>query len=420
MLLARFSAFLYMLRTRFRTYGWSWLLRGVARIFGSELLWMILLPAGLIGHLLGYRRLIVRTEHIGHLAAEVDTFLKELRLGRMPARRWFLTAPSNRVANQHLLGYWRELVPVYSNRQATLLLELLSRRWWMREDLSRYVGGYFGSQDIYRINRLWDRRPPTLILRPKDEAWAKPMLDELGIKADRWFACVHVREGGFLPLNESIQSHRNANVAMTIPAMKEIVRRGGICVRLGDPSMTPLPPIPGVIDYAHHPLKSARLDVVLCAKARLFLGCTSGLSLLGSAFGVPVAHANMIPAGTLGVRCCDLSIPKLLWSESHERYLSFEEIFSSPVGGYFFSHQYEKARVRPVENSADDILDLAVEALNRLDEAFIESEDDQMLHSRYMALIKPGHYSHRACSRIGLGFLRRHRSLFSTGTPLHD
>jgi len=68
-------------------------------------------------------------------------------------------------------------------------------------------------------------RPPILALRAEDEAWAKAALDELGVKADQWFVCIHVREG-ILALNESIQSHRNADIAMTIPAMKEMVHRG--------------------------------------------------------------------------------------------------------------------------------------------------------------------------------------------------
>jgi len=73
-----------MFRSRFRLHGWPWLLRGVARQIVGELLWMLFLPAGLLGHLFGYRRLIVRTEHIGHLAAEVDTFLKEQRWACCP------------------------------------------------------------------------------------------------------------------------------------------------------------------------------------------------------------------------------------------------------------------------------------------------------------------------------------------------
>jgi putative glycosyltransferase (TIGR04372 family) len=281
----------------------------------------------------------------------------------------------------------------------------------MRQDLSRYVSGYFGTQDIYRINRLWGDRPPILRLRTEDEAWAQSELERLGLRKDQWFVCVHVREGSYIPKNETIQSHRNASVANTIPAMEEIVRRGGVCVRMGDPGMTPLPSIPGVIDYARHSMKSGRLDVVLCAKARFFLGCTSGLSFISTTFGVPVAHANMIPVETLGIRYCDLSMPKLLWSRSLGRSLRFDEIFNSKMGGYFFTHQYLRANLQVEENSPEDLLELVSEMLDRCQGQFLETEEDTKLLEAYLSLFKPGHYSYGANSRVCLGFLRRHRDL---------
>jgi putative glycosyltransferase (TIGR04372 family) len=376
----RLKAFCYVIHSRFKQEGWGWFFSGLVRRCGMELLWLILLPLGLLGHCLGYRRLCVQTWHVGHLAADIDTFLKEQHLGFLPARRWFITAPTKLVANHHLLVYWREWVPIVSVPFWAFILELASRRWVMRKDLSRYVSGYFGTQEIYRINRLWGNQPPILSLRAEDDVWGQSELERLGLKKGQWFVCVHVREGSYIPKNEAITSYRNASIGNAIPAMNEIVRRGGVCVRMGDPGMTPLPKITGVIDYARHPVKSGRLDVVLCAKARFFLGCTSGLSFVSTTFGIPVAQANMIPVETLGIRHCDLSMPKLLWSESLKRHLRFGEIMNSKSGGYFFTHQYQQAGLRVEENSPDDILDLASEMMDRLEGCFIETAIDSKLH----------------------------------------
>jgi putative glycosyltransferase (TIGR04372 family) len=412
-MLIKLEAFCRVIGGRFKEGGWGWFFPGLARRCGLELLWMLFLPVGFFGHLLGYRRLYVQTWHIGHLAADVDTFLKEQRLGFLPERRWFMTAPAKRVANGHLLACWRGLLPVVSDPFWAFILELISKRWVMRKDLTRYVSGYFGTQEIYRVNRIWGARPPILALSNEDEAWGTSELERLGLQKGQWFVCVHVREGSYIPKNETIQSHRNASITNTIPAIKEIVRRGGVCVRMGDPGMTPLPKITGVIDYAHHSMKSARLDIVLCAKARFFLGCTSGLSFVSAAFGIPIAHANMVPVETLGIRYCDLSIPKLLWSESSERYMRFDEIMDSKAGGYFFTHQYQKAGLRVEENSPEDILDLASEMLDRLEGRFVATSEDSKLHDAYLSLFRPGHYSYGADSRLCLGFLRRHRDLLN-------
>jgi len=141
----------------------------------------------------------------------------------------------------------------------------------MSEDLSRYISGYFGTQDIYRINRLWGERAPILQLGEDDKIWGESELRRLGLNEGQWFVCVHVREGSYIPKNEVIQAHRNGKIENWIPSMQEIVRRGGVCIRMGDPGMVPLPSIPGVVDYAHSSAKSDRLDVVLCAWARFLV-----------------------------------------------------------------------------------------------------------------------------------------------------
>lgn len=407
----RTRVFLLVFRSHLREKGLKWLASRVIKRIGLLLLWLLLLPLTLVGHIKGFRKLDIRVEHIGHLAAEPDTFLKETALGLMPRKRCFILAPKTKVSNHHLLGYWRQYFIIVTSPWQCWLLDLAAKHYFMKLDVSRYVSSYFGTQDIYPINSLWGQRPPFLKLSAEDEDWGAKRFKELGIPKDAWFVAIHVREGGFLPANELIQSHRNASVKNAIPALREIVGRGGICVRMGDKTMAPLPEMEGVIDYAHHPLKSDRLDVVLCAKARFFLGCTSGLALLSSIFGVPVAYANMIPVETLGTRYCDISIPKLVWSKNQQRYLRFREMFASGISGFFFSHQYEKAGLIAEENSPDDILDLIKEMLDRLDHIFKEEPEDSELHADYMKLFKEGHYSYRACSRVGISFLRRHKSL---------
>ena len=405
--------FYFLIKTKIKTSGWKWFWSAAFQIFCFELLWLIFLPFALIGHLLGYRRLSLHTWEVGHFAADIDSFLKEETLGFVSKKRWFITTPPARVANKQLLHYWRQRLSCVSGRLPAFLLEIMSRRWLMRKDLSRYCLGYpwSGTRDIYRVNKLWGERAPVLSLSKDDEEWAKDALANLGVKEGQWFVCVHVRERWHSSHVEAVQGYRNANIVNVIPAMQEIVRRGGVCIRMGDADMDPLPEIPGVIDYAKHPMKSDRLDLVLCAKAKFFLGCTSGLFFLSMIFGVPVALSNMIPVATLAVRPVDLSIPKLLWSNSLERYLCFEEIMHSKAKEYVLSQQYEEAHIRVDENSADDILAMTLEMLDRLEGRFVVSAEDEHLHSQYMALFQPGDFSYGAASRVSLAFLRRHSNL---------
>jgi putative glycosyltransferase (TIGR04372 family) len=389
--------------------GFKWLLKEVSSRGLKEMGWLLLLPLAILLHFLGFRRVPVLVQHIGHLTSEPDTFIKAQQLGFVPPGKYFMVASSRRVANAHLLTYWRQYLKVFTQPVVCIFLEMLTRRYfalYKSEDHQFNVFG--GTQNVYRINQLWGKRPALLRLSKEDQSWADSKLQELGLAKEQWFVCLHVREGGFLPQNETLHDFRNAKVTHTLLAVEEIVRRGGKVIRMGDATMQPFPPTEGLIDYALHPLKSDRMDVILCAKARFFLGCSSGLAFLSMNFGVPIAHVNMIPVDTLGFRYYDLSIPKLVWSHQLNRYLTYKELFHSEQGSYIFSHQYKEAGLRADENSPEDILQLTLEMLDRLEGRFIETEEDCKRHQSYLALFRPGHYSYGADSRVGLAFLKKY------------
>jgi putative glycosyltransferase (TIGR04372 family) len=371
----------------------------------------MLLPLTIALHLAGYRRITVFTQRIGHLALEPDCLLKEQALGFIPKHRWFILAPPKLVANRHLLSYWKPLIRVYEGRFSCYILASMSRWGFMRHDISRYILAVNKAQAAYRIYALWGDRPPLLALAPADEEWGGHALRELGLPDGVWFVCVHVREPGFSPVDEELHAHRNGSIEATLPAIQEITRRGGWVIRIGDPSMQPLPPISHVINYAHHSTKCERLDIILCARARFLLGNTSGIALVSSIFGVPCAIVNMIPTPTLWFNTHDLSIPKLLWSEHLGRHLRFDEIMASPVSNFRYAKLFIEARIRAEENSAEDIRDLTMEMLDRLEGCFAESDADRERQVRYHSLYRIGHHSFGSASRIGTLFLRKYQNL---------
>ena len=198
-------------------------------------------------------------------------------------------------------------------------------------------------------------------------------------------------------------------------AFEEITQRGGFIIRIGDASMQPLPAMPAlphVIDYAHHPLKSARLDVVLCAMARFILGNTSGVALVGSVFGTPCELTNMVPLAAIGVSPLDLSIPKLHWSVLENRYLSFAEIFKSKTSQFQYNNEFVQAGIRLDENTPEEIRDLTIEMLSCIDNTEAKNDTCNPLSDRFLAMLGSHHYSFGTSSRVSSSFLKRHPSLF--------
>lgn len=397
---------------RTKDKGFLWAIAKTTRKTFVFFGWLLLLPISALGHLLGFRRVTIFTDRIGHLAAEFDCFEKERRLGRLPPNRfWFVLAPKSRVANLHLLNYWKPYIHVISNPLACALLKLITWKGFMVHDINDYILAFGKSARYYEINSAWGNRPPLLSLSDADHKCAQILLSELGLPTGAWYVCFHNREEGFSPQDEVIHSHRNANIDSLISAMQFVVSQGGWCIRMGDSTMQPLPSIPGVVDYAHHDLHSEQADVLLCAGCKYFVGNSSGLWILASIFGVPCALVNMIPISTLGYSPSDISIPKLLIQSSANRPLSFPAIFNQPLADFRISNQYRLAGVAPLNNTPEEICGLVQEMHGLITGTWHYNSADEALQLKFRALWRPGHYGYGAGGRTGTVFLRQHQHL---------
>lgn len=384
--------------------------KAIAKLFGLGL-GLTLLPLTVLLHLLGYRHVTIFTDRIGHLALEPDCLIKEQTLGRIPCRKWIMLAPPGRVANEHLLNYWKAHFHIVRNRFACFLIASMSRWGLMRYDVSHYARAIGKVQAAYRIYTEWGNRLPLLQLTKEDETWGNEMLEQLGIPKGAWFVCVHAREGGYSPIDEELHSHRNSHIENTIPAIQEIVRRGGCVIRIGDPTMRPMPALPKVIDYAHHPLKSDRLDIVLCAQASFLLGNTSGIASVSTAFGIPCALTNMIPVSTLWFTERDISMPKLVWSKHLSRCLRLDELLGSAKANDQYAALYESHGLQVMENCSDDIRSLVCEMLDRLDGHFAVTPEDEARLRSIESLLNGTHYAYGSPAGFSVSFLRNHPEL---------
>ena len=368
----------------------------------------------------GYRFVTISNPHrIGHLAAEIDWYLKEIALGRIEPARTILLLKPGRAANTVLLDIWREHILVISGGVRRRLLRPLLDFPSLKLDLGISVVG-IDSAAIYQktLNR-WHGREPVARLPDELVSDARRKLRELGVPENGWFVCVHAREGGYSPGDEHVHAHRNSAIGSYTIAMDEIVARGGYCIRMGDPTMAKLEPRPGVIDYATSPFKSEALDIFLCANARFLLGNTSGLCMIATMFNVPSVLTNMIPCGAgYGVYPGDLSILKKL-RDAEGNILRFDKIFESAVSSFRYAGLYEEYGLTPIDNTPEDIRDVTVEMLDRLAGTFETTPDDEARQARFRGFLRPHHYCYAVTSRIGRDFLRQRAHMFAgkSGEP---
>lgn len=365
---------------------------------------------------------VTRTDRIGHLMGEIDCVLREEHLAGREPRGVVLPAPRGRVANRHVLHCWREHLTVVESPWLCEWLDRIAEHSGarLRDDMLPYFTAIEETARCYAIYGAWGDRAPLLTLSSEDVARGEAALRELGLPEGARFVCFHCRDGDYSPGDEHWHGYRNASVESYLPAMESLYERGLYGIRMGDPTMPPMPETVGVVDYAHSPLRSDWMDVFLCARCEFFLGNSSGLYLVSLAFGRPSALANLAPmSSALGTGPHDLGIPKLLWDEEEERLLGFREVMSAPLGSCRFAEGYREAGVRPIDNEPGDVTALALEMLERIRGEAVYEPADEALQAKYVSLFRPGHYAYGSSGRVGRDFLRKHAGLLGRGGGPH-
>jgi putative glycosyltransferase (TIGR04372 family) len=349
------------------------------------------------------------TRNIGHIGL-LDFHIKMDMLGWRPLNdKAIIWNPLNApVANQCLLNYWNQYIPVVA--AATEKSDIPKLLEYAEERIATVTLTDGKTMYYYEawaaVQQQWEaeNRPPLLQLSDLDYERGWNNLKQLGIPDGAWFVSLHVRESG-IPKGSVNYPSRDADINTYTLAMQSIVERGGWVIRMGSPKMKPLPKMPQVIDYAHSEIRSDWMDVFLWSQCRFFIGTNSGPFFIPSLFGVPCVLTNWIPLATPPLFGNSLFIPKLLWSEREERYLTFEEMLSLPFGIQEHHFCFAPKQIKVLNNLPQEIQCLVEEVINKDD-----FEKELYLTKQFQDRLKDK-TGYCCNSKIGRNFIKEHSNL---------
>jgi putative glycosyltransferase (TIGR04372 family) len=354
------------------------------------------------------------TSHVGHTAL-LGVHVKRNLLEGEPLRKLVLARPRGETpGNRRLVDYWQKYLTVIDYRMAedTSPDVLYGSKYLFLEERPDGSETYFW-QAYAEISQAWERSGGGALLEldSEDRQDGRSRLADMGVPQDAWFVCLHVRSMGFKSFHEQLQFPLNADIRSYDAAIDAIVERGGWVVRMGDPSMPQLAPRQGVVDYAHSYQKADWMDLFLCASCRFFIGTSSGLGYVPNLFGVPGVFTNWFPTGTRPLNSADLYIPKLHWYEAQAELAPFDESLAPPLGHVHAAPALRELGVSIRDNSAEDVRDVVLEMLDRLDGKAEYTDADRALQQRFGAVAEASRCFGNA--RIGRDFLRKHRELLA-------
>lgn len=369
--------------------------------------------------LVRYRHLM--SDRIGHFAANTEMYLCERDAGinRPMQRHVDLFYAVEIICNQQLLIMWKRVLRVWPAR----ILAPIAR-------VNRLIPGgavfEIGNnvQGAMDVHTLLDRFPPHLQFTSEEKARGEAGLRAMGIPTGVPFICLIVRDSAYLdshlPNDWNYHNFRDSDIQNYVLAAEKLAERGYFVIRMGAKVHEAMKTThPMVIDYATNGMRSDFMDIYLGAKCAFCISSGTGLDAIPHILRRPLVYVNTVTLGYLFTSRAEfLSIPKKHIFKKSRKELTLREIFSHGVGLSQSGYEHESKGVGFIENTPEEIRDVAVEMVERLNGTWQPHEDDEALQKRFWEIFptdavdpflgRPLHGEIRA--RFGAAFLRNNRA----------
>ena len=356
---------------------------------------------------------------LGHFAANTELYLCERAQGiNVPLRPYIdiFYFADKEICNKQLAKMWRRQLVIGSR---TLLSPISSvNKLFPGWRVHTILNGTSG-RDKYN---LLDKMPPHLKFTADEELVGERGLQLMGISTGTKFICLNVRDSAYLNVHlahTNWESHdfRDTDIQSYCLAAEALAARGYVVVRMGVTVHKSLNSNnPQVIDYATNGMRSDFMDIYLASKCFFTLSTGSGWDSLPEMFRRPIAYVNILPIGFLHTFRADfLSLTKRHFSLKLNRELTLREIFSNGSGFFQTSSEYSDQDIQLIPNTPEEIRDLAIEMVARLEGLWTDSTENEELQFRFWSLFREcviaantgAHLHGEIHSRFGADFLRQ-------------
>ena len=381
------------------------------------LVFLIILPIRLpilfVFYLLSVRSLYVSFHYVGHLIAETDCLIKQVALKTLRRKRWVFFYDREKIANKAFLEILPNyIVPIHAPRYIRVIFNSKNSK----KDTFNYIQKF--PADLFKINNAWGDLPSALSVPIDWVNLTNELLSRVGFSANCKYICIHARESGHNPTKEGLHRYRNVEILSLYNSVAYLHGLGFNIIRMGDPSMSPLPKEFdkfNIFDYARSLERRPFLDLAISSGCHFFMSCSSGAAYLASVFGRPVLSTNMClpfnysPSGLF----FDIGTPKLMLDKNTGKFISLRTIIERKLYKILTSNELDERCIELLPNSPTEIYETTREMVERLNGTWKDSASDRELQRNLRKLLPHDFYSYGTGSKCGSYFLRKYETLLT-------
>jgi putative glycosyltransferase (TIGR04372 family) len=292
----------------------------------------------------------------------------------------------DKVYNRQIAKMWKRKFNFFSG----YILDPISRVNKLIPGWKIHAISFIRERDIDHLFEKYQ----VLDFTTEEEIYGKKMLSKFGLKDEDKFVCLLVRDGAYQLKKISARyrdwhyhDYRHTDIDKFILAAEELAKRGYYIFRMGVIVEKPFnSKNPKIIDYANSNLRSDFMDIYLGAKCSFCISTGSGFQDLPRLFRKPVALME-IPLGSLYVHHEKfLLITKHHILKKEKRKLSLSEIFSHGVAYAENTEIFEQKGIELVDNTPDEIKDLAIEMVENFECKKKSNPEDEELQEIFRSL----------------------------------
>jgi putative glycosyltransferase (TIGR04372 family) len=271
----------------------------------------------------------------------------------------------------------------------------------------------------------WNKRSVTLSFDAKEVHDGLQLNEKLGLSLDQPYVCLAFSSKRYRE-SADLSSHKHFSLGKTddnlfeviptldsyIPVIKAITERNIAVVRTGLLEDEKLPVGLGPLVYDYSFMEPSPFgDVWLYSRCLFSLAAAgSGSHWFASIFKKPCVFADQfIGVGAYGNN--DLFIPQLPWLIRECKIPKLDWLYRKENEDWAFNDSRLGSEYVLRKNTADQIIDVTMEMLSRMDGTWIESPEDKELQTRFRRCVTAWPAHEQSPARIGAKFLREHQHL---------